>query len=462
MKVYILIILLFMSNLSTSLFAGSTALREEFENKELMLLRTKKSKPQVSEANEWFECVDDSLITSSTNQSGASDLDYAIFEDTVLVLPYLRWMRNEFIEKVATPNFFSISYMARPLNIFIFPIFHSLPLTVIPPYIRSMIYAIASAKNSILYTEILDDDDSDDEDIENIFQKRDPREQLNIEKAIKRELAYYTSNFRNIYVQDEKNPLQLRDWDKARERKENELRDIFEKGWTRCLSDEAKEMLLEIDADALDQLNSMDPLCFYYTITNMTSEEFRPFIYGLDSEIEDLFSEMPREIRGLEREKDRDDAFDQELWSGTESYDDEYFISLATIISLSNENIGKLIRNWRLQELMEVNDCIYYPHLDAINLSEPMVYSYMLGQPLKVREHAAVNVRNDMWWKDTICPLLEERSRQGQASDMQNMAPILLKYGAAHNAGSASILDQIRKLNGFEIYLLTRKGFRKE
>lgn len=462
MKIYILVLLLFISSLNTSLFAGATSLKEVIDTKELKLLRTMKSKSLAGEAVEKLEGEDDSLVTPSTRQSGELDLAYALFENTILVLPYLRWMRNEFIEKVATPNFFSISYMGRPLNIYIFPTLHTLPVTVIPPYIRNMIYAIASAKNSILYTEILgEDDDSDDEDNESIFLARDPREILDIEKVMQRELNFYAVYARNIYVQAEEDSLQLRRWEEARECKENKLRDIFEKGWTNGLSDEAKEMFLEIDSCALDRLNNTDPLCFYYRIANIALHEFRPFIYGLDSEILDIFSKKPREIRGLEIEEDRVDAFEQELWQGTEAYDDEKFLPLDSILKLSNDKLGKLIRYYRLQESLDEDDYIYYPNLDEINFSEPMVYSYMLGKPYQSRVSFAVNQRNNQWWEDTIFPLLSLRSNQKHSFNMQNMAPILLVYGAGHNEGPSSILNHIRNLNGFRLHILTRHGFEK-
>jgi hypothetical protein len=376
-----------------------------------------------------------------------------------LVVNYQKFgmTRRRFIETQTNAPFYSIFYRGKPLNIFILPTVHTLPLEVLHSSIMKYIYAIANAQGSQLIMEMRDDSSDEEEDEDESPTIEDLRKKLNIDQCIDRDVALATSLIRGSFVTDENDRDQLALWKSKLDEMKIYLREVFTQGWTNTLSPNSKDILYLISKEKgkdVEYINKMDPNYIYSNLNYFLDEYLeKNLIIELDSQIYRIFFEARREIEELENEHDREEAAQEEAFfslpNGPFCFD---YCKL--LIEESLKRFKSLIEE--PEEGLER----HIPTLDDIDFQDPVVRYYFRGREKNVDyrwmegDQVAVDMRNQNWWERTINPLLEERVREVSLS---NIPPILVMYGNGHNVGSNGITQRIRRKKEFTIGRLTRK-----
>ncbi|OJW47214.1 MAG: hypothetical protein BGO67_02850 [Alphaproteobacteria bacterium 41-28] len=364
--------------------------------------------------------------------------------------------RQRFIETQTNPPFYSIFYGGKPLNVFILPVVHTLPLEALHPRILKWIHSIAETEGSKLIMEIRDDS-SEEEGEDNPTTIEDSRKKLNIGQCIDRDIAIATSLIRGRYVTDENDRDQLALWKSKLDEMKIYLNEVFTQGWTNLLNLDSKEMLhliLKEQGKNIEYINEIDPYYFYSNLNYVLDEYLeKGYIIDLDSQISRIFFEAQREIEELENERDIDEAAQEEAAFSLPNAP-FCFESYKLLIEESLQRFKSLIEE--TEEDLEKR----IPTLDDIDFQDPVVRYYFREREKDVdygwmkEGQVGVDMRNQRWWERTINPLLEERIREVSSS---NTPPILLMYGNGHNLGSNGIKQRIQRKTGFQVRRLSRK-----
>jgi hypothetical protein len=207
-------------------------------------------------------------------------LGHVFKEHRHLVMPNIRFMRDDFILNHANPNFFEIrTNQGMPLKIYVFETRHTWPLELIPPHIRGFILQISEEESSVLISETGEGyDDGERVKKEEVF--KNPGLYLN-SLQIENAMEDYRASYAQYYSDSE-------EWErvcqKEREKYEN---------WPQFLDNEVKEYLEGLLPQGIE-LRKINPetlgLFLKLKLKLKESKNFSPVIrLELDEQIEGLF-----------------------------------------------------------------------------------------------------------------------------------------------------------------------------
>ncbi|MEI8295758.1 MAG: hypothetical protein WCG04_04470 [Alphaproteobacteria bacterium] len=391
-----------------------------------------------------------------------------LLDHRALVIPYTRAIRREFFEERAAPTFYRVEYNGCPLNVFIFPTVHDLPLEVIPPYILDQIKEIADTEGSQFFCE-LERKLKIGEFTEFLLSNNVLKNllQLDIEVAIEREIAF-TKQWFNNNVKDA-DEYTLRFWNQHFEKLALDARSKYS-SWPAELDPLVRSQIENLGGLNQGELNKLDPCMLYdylLEVKRSNADEIYFTTYTtptliLDYAIRNIFEAAKRKIGFLETANEQSMAILSVIWEKLKTQKKERTSDFQRTLL----EINKFIKANPLRGAPKIPkpSILHIPLLDEVELEEPYIMSYLEGGLLEncfdgqegediARE---VEIRNQKWWTNTIHPLLSSRTQQ---DNPEQTPPILLTYGAGHNCGPASIARSIANLPWFTLRLLTRTGW---
>lgn len=369
--------------------------------------------------------------------------------------------RKRFIETQTNSPFYSIFYRGKPLNIFILPTVHTLPLEALHPRILKWIHAIAETEGSKLIQEICDES-SDDEEDDDSASLLDPRKKLSIEQFVARELKCIPNLYRSIYVKNENDEKELALWKLKLEEKIASSIEKYTQGWANSLNSESKEKLsalLKNCGKSFEFVFDVDPFYLYSMLVKINFDEAREKnikSLALDNQICHIFWKQRKEVQPLENEDDRDTAQSEGVIASLP----ECNLTFDLCLTLLEKELQQINLDEEDEESEDESLELGTSTLDDLNFQDNIQMDYLMRRDeelannlKKISDWVDVDIRNKQWWQKTINPLLEERIQAASS----NLPPILIMYGHAHNFGDTSITGLIKKKTGFKVRRVTRK-----
>lgn len=346
------------------------------------------------------------------------------------------------IEANANPDFYSISYQEIPINLFILPTVHSVPFDALPSYLKKWIHAIARTKDSKVILEVGPDFFCDDDE-----DQEDSLGKLNIETCVQRDFENFVQHNTQFFQHLPEF------WIRTQQEEKEKLDKIYKEGWTKSLDPECQKVLPLGDVDA-EFLDRHDPHYVYHRLNSILQtvtaglKADPQIVMQLDDCIREIFSRYQKQVIGLDTEDLRNDAHRER--AAAEQQKCTFLFETNKILVEGCLKKFALFGDDLFQDDTKKRT-LYYKTLDDLQFNCPYQMAFFMGRlPEIVKEDVEVDVRNKEWWSQTIEPLLDKQA------NLKHNPPALMVYGAGHNTGPFSIIELIRKKEGFEVHKVER------